>query len=385
MIDRDIHIYLMDEDIDGCIQCKYESYDLVAYKVPKNRIKNFEENDCLGLYNQAAIYFLLCTKGKQTFYVGQARKRKNNQAANRRIVEPHSDDEWDTALIFTTKDALSISDLAYLENYYYNAAKSANLFTVTNRNEPSTDYSISDYTKRRLELLVKHIDMVVKLFGYSIFLGNEACKQGKNMQSRTKHSIKDIEFSSSLTGKMYRGFKNTKGTLSIVEIDSNYEIPNRSNPSKKEIVAAALNDLGVPVSDVDKDNLYQMYRKLSKLLSIDLSDVEFYESYDEDDENIYYINDGNHQSVMIYNNNKYILKANSYISINLNSNNPTCDIQRKDIETGIIDVVGEVGVLKEDKCFNSASSAAKYVKGYSVNGLIIWKDKNGVTFKEKNQ
>lgn len=39
-------------------------------------------------------------------------------------------------------------------------------------------------------------------------------------------------------------------------------------------------------------------------------------------------------------------------------------------------------VLLEDKIFSSSSTAANFVRGASSNGLICWKDENGVTLKE---
>ena len=36
----------------------------------------------------------------------------------------------------------------------------------------------------------------------------------------------------------------------------------------------------------------------------------------------------------------------------------------------------------KDLVFKSASTAANFVTGTSSNGLIVWKDKNGITLKE---
>ena len=40
------------------------------------------------------------------------------------------------------------------------------------------------------------------------------------------------------------------------------------------------------------------------------------------------------------------------------------------------------GVLKKNILFNSASTASKFVMGYSTNGRIYWKDVTGKTLKE---
>jgi len=77
-----------------------------------------------------------------------------------------------------------------------------------------------------------------------------------------RHHFKDIEFYSSLTDKYYYTKTNELGTLSIFEKEDNKEVPNNSNPSKKQIVLQALKDLG---EDVDAGlTLYQLEHRLEK-------------------------------------------------------------------------------------------------------------------------
>lgn len=66
---------------------------------------------------------------------------------------------------------------------------------------------------------------------------NEALKLSKN-----RHHFKRIEFHSSLTNKYY--YKtNEDGTLGIYEKETNIEVPNNANPSKRQILYQALVDL----------------------------------------------------------------------------------------------------------------------------------------------
>ena len=76
-----------------------------------------------------------------------------------------------------------------------------------------------------------------------------------------RHHFKETEFKSSLTNKNYIGKTNEKGTLSIIEKESEVEIKNYSNPSKKKIILYALKDLGVMATE--NETLYQLYRKLT--------------------------------------------------------------------------------------------------------------------------
>lgn len=77
-----------------------------------------------------------------------------------------------------------------------------------------------------------------------------------------RHHFKDIEFYSSLTNKYYYTKTSEQGTLNIFEKETNTEVPNNSNPSKKQIVLQALKDLGE-----NADNgltLYQLEHRLEK-------------------------------------------------------------------------------------------------------------------------
>lgn len=83
--------------------------------------------------------------------------------------------------------------------------------------------------------------------------------------NRNRHYFRELEFSSSLTNKKYKGFTGKDGTLKIIELDSGNEIPNNANPSKKAIVRQAVLDCGGTIES-KKDTLYQLYHKLMKLL-----------------------------------------------------------------------------------------------------------------------
>lgn len=80
-----------------------------------------------------------------------------------------------------------------------------------------------------------------------------------------RHHFKDCFFTSSLTGKTYKGTTSNTGVLSIIDINTKQEVPNNSNPSKKSIIGQAIVDLGGTTDS--NESLYQRYRKLTRLLS----------------------------------------------------------------------------------------------------------------------
>ena len=88
---------------------------------------------------------------------------------------------------------------------------------------------------------------------------NEAIQLSKN-----RHHFKSIEFHSSLTNKDYYSKTKEDGTLGIFEKETNNEVPNNSNPSKRKILYSALEDLN---GDLEGANtLYQIQHKLEKII-----------------------------------------------------------------------------------------------------------------------
>ena len=83
--------------------------------------------------------------------------------------------------------------------------------------------------------------------------------------AKNRHYFKDIKFKSSLTNKEYYSKTKEDGTLGIYEVDTDIEIPNNSNPSKKQILLQSLKDLGEEV-DSSSITLYQLQHKLAKIL-----------------------------------------------------------------------------------------------------------------------
>lgn len=83
--------------------------------------------------------------------------------------------------------------------------------------------------------------------------------------SINRHHFKDVLFTSSLTGKAYKGTTSETGVLCVIDVETNKVVPNNSNPSKKSIIGQAIIDLG---GQTDKsETLYQRYRKLTKLVN----------------------------------------------------------------------------------------------------------------------
>lgn len=117
------------------------------------------------------------------------------------------------------------------------------------------DIAIISGTKERLHLYKPTKDEVQE---------EETAEKNREL-AKNSHHFKDIRFKSSLTNKTYYSKTKDDGTLGIYEEGTNYEVPNNSNPSKKQILLQAVKDLNGEVeSNID---LYQLQHRLEKLLN----------------------------------------------------------------------------------------------------------------------
>jgi len=179
---RDLSLYLMDGEANGCIRLEYDGYPLVAYKIPRDAFTSIKKVADTEVINNSAIYFLFGEQDlRKTIYVGQAAARKNGNAALQRIPEPHGDTGWSSAVILTTNDdRLNRTALCYLENYFYNLAKEAGNYLVTNSVEPSSDNSMLAKDKRILAKYVEHVLVLIEILGYEAFNRKEQQSNASN-------------------------------------------------------------------------------------------------------------------------------------------------------------------------------------------------------------
>lgn len=94
-------------------------------------------------------------------------------------------------------------------------------------------------------------------------LEEEETAEENKILATNRHHFKNIEFTSSLTGHTYRSSTNEKGTLSIFDVTVGKEVPNNSNPSKREIVRVALSDL---TKNEEEGTLYQLIHRLENVI-----------------------------------------------------------------------------------------------------------------------
>ncbi len=116
------------------------------------------------------------------------------------------------------------------------------------------DIAIISGTKDRLYLYKPTKEEVIE---------EETAEKNREL-SKNRHHFKEIKFKSSLTNKTYYSKTKDDGTLGIYEEETNIEVPNNSNPSKKQILLQAVKDLNGEVES--NITLYQLQHRLEKIV-----------------------------------------------------------------------------------------------------------------------
>lgn len=408
MIDnRDLSLYIMDGTYEGCLNLKFDGFYLVAYKIPRedfSKLKNGPKEEDLA---NSSIYLLFGNKdGNPTVYVGQASARKNGNAALQRIPEPHSTQEWDTAIILTTKkdDEFGRSELCYLENLFYKMAKEAGSFTVVNNVEPPTDKSIKEKEKRRLGKYVDHVQFIVKLLGYNVFekviTSTKAVPKAKIIPASIDVSTQFFCKTRGADAIGHRteddGFIILKGSIlsTLPPTNSCAEATLKCREDNKDIIrnGVILKDISfvspsaasnfVTLSNTNgndewktKDGvkLYSFRNakepiESKKIISSKSSnDVEFY------------CNDRGASAIGYQTDDGFIVKKDSLLT-SMAPTNSCPESAKKALEKA--KAIIKDNRLTEDMKFNSASSASNFVLQASTNGRTYWRTKDGVTLGE---
>lgn len=176
---RTIRLRLLDEDATGIIEASKPNWNGKIYKIPKKRLS---DNIDIEDLKSCGIYFLLgqgdeddnseYSIGDNIAYVGKANKRANGKGVLSRVLEHQRNGEktfFDECLILTINDGyFGDTEIAYLENKFYNLIKKADRYILDNNNEPSSGMVTEEIESEMLEP-IDCTKQIVGAMGYKLF------------------------------------------------------------------------------------------------------------------------------------------------------------------------------------------------------------------------
>lgn len=184
---KTIQLFLIDGSPQGRMKATLSNWTGVAYLLPRTKLKESKKRPDL---QKAGVYLLIGTDDNEKLkvYVGQARKRKNENGILGRIIEHLVDeklDYWTHAIaLVTSNDTLGPTEISYLENRFTSMALEAGRYSVVNGNDPSSG-TPTEEKQAELEEFIDYARIIVGALGYKVFEPLDApFDNAKKLQTR---------------------------------------------------------------------------------------------------------------------------------------------------------------------------------------------------------
>jgi len=164
---KTIELFLMDKTPNGRWRCTLSGWPGVAFKIPRDRIKDSESRQELSM---PGVYFLFGkdeVMDRPLIYIGEAEntivRLKQNLKAK---------DYWNEAIVFISADSidsnLNKAHIKYLENSFYSIAKDCNRYSVENSKVPNKPL-VTESDCEKLDEFIYYVKMMVNVLGHKVF------------------------------------------------------------------------------------------------------------------------------------------------------------------------------------------------------------------------
>lgn len=175
-----VTLFLMDDGLSsGRIKCSMKNWTGVVYLIPRTELSRSAD---IGALSQTGIYLLFGTdtkSGEEKLYVGQAGERKRDKHKRvkikgvlNRVREHLTEEKHDyfthAIMIVGSDNSLGSTEISYLENAFYNQAKTADRMVVTNANDPSAG-NVTEEQKAWLDEFISNALILIRALGYRAF------------------------------------------------------------------------------------------------------------------------------------------------------------------------------------------------------------------------
>ena len=197
---RTVQLLLIDGTATGRIQAKLDNWTGVAYKIPKILLPESGDRKDLKF---CGIYFLLGRDDEtdeRIAYIGQTSARKSGESLRARVAEHGRSGEkafFNEVVFFATgTDDFGPTELCFLENCFWNLAKTAGRYRVVNSNEPSKG-NVTEAKEAELERFVENARILMSTFGHNLL--EEKLAKPSGDEPATRKSI-DLFLTRSVKG-----------------------------------------------------------------------------------------------------------------------------------------------------------------------------------------
>ena len=164
---KSIDLYLMDGTAAGRWQATLSNWNCNSFKIPRADLKNCDD---LPELHTPGVYFLFGRddeSGRQFVYVGEG------DDALKRILQPHPFEKdgsyWTEVVILVTPDGtLDKTKIKYLENRFYHIVLETNRYLIKNGNTPPKS-PVQKKVRDMLEEFIMNTKLIMPALGHKVF------------------------------------------------------------------------------------------------------------------------------------------------------------------------------------------------------------------------
>jgi len=227
---KTIKIFLIDGDPNGRLSCELSNWTGKAYKIPRTKVKDCSDRpDLLS----TGVYFLFGKdeENNDLIYIGEA-----EVILNRLNDHLKKKDFWHETIIITSKDEnLNKAHIKYLENRFYEIAKTANRYKIENSVIP-TQSSISESDKAEMEEFIENVKMLVNTFGHKVFDEKRELKPKQKQDIFFINAARGANAQGKPTSEGFVVFKDSKAAASTVNSISSSFLNLRQSLIDKKVL-----------------------------------------------------------------------------------------------------------------------------------------------------
>lgn len=214
MYQKTIKLFFMDGEVDGRIKCELSNSNIIAYKIPKTKLKECKNREDIAY---EGVYMLFGDKNGDPYaYIGES------ENIYKRLVQHLSDkDFWNECLMFVRNDnSFNKGNIRYLEDALFKKAKESNRYNIDNTKN-TTESPLTELEISEMQEVIDIIEMIVSTLGYKIF---------NKIITKKETKLDDIYYINSI-GLKAMGTQTNDGFIVFAGSQSNSEFKTASSIS----------------------------------------------------------------------------------------------------------------------------------------------------------
>lgn len=167
-----VQFLLLDENFDGAVRATLDNWNGLAYRIPRLRLNDYADRNELSFSGVYLLFGKEEATDEDAVYIGQAQERQVGGSILNRLSEHNRSPSkafYNEVVFFTSAtNSFGPTELCYLENQFYEMAKSSGRYVIKNQEMPSPG-NVTESRQVELDRYIENALILIRGFGYRVF------------------------------------------------------------------------------------------------------------------------------------------------------------------------------------------------------------------------